>query len=100
MSSDRCTSVARPAQYTDDRCCGPSASRAATKSRRLPVATSMPAFRKRRPNSTATSAASATAVRRLLHERRDSPCAYALLVLAVLDDAPEGHVDRHLVEPV
>src|SRR3954463_14743503 len=101
MSSGRCTSVARPAQYTGARASTPTVPSASVKVSTLSTGAGTPAPRSTRPKAVASVAASANGAAPLegvLHEVGDARLAHALLVLPVLEDGAQGGRHRGLAE--
>src|SRR5215211_5770536 len=93
MSSGRCTSVARPAQYTPARASRPTVPSASVNVSTLSTGAATPAPRRTRPKAVARAAASANGAAPLegvAHEVGDPGLAHPLLILAVLEDGAEG----------
>src|SRR5215217_6295480 len=101
MSSGRCTSVARPAQYTGSRASTPTVPSASVKVSTLSTGAGMPAPRSTRPKAVASAAASsngAAPLEGVAHQIGDAGLAHPLLVLAVLQDGAEGGRHQRVVE--
>src|SRR3984893_19154107 len=78
----------------------PTSASASPKVTVAPTGTSSPRARRTRANATTMRSGSGMPGRGRLHDLRKTVIAPPLLVLAVLEDGPEGQVDGRLVEHV